>query len=100
MEVLKVFESESTRVAEMCTSKPGKRHKVVCVDKLNGESFIYSWFTTTEKALESARKATREATGLASRAPVATVYYAYDPDGSYIGVGVWRGEWHGKVRKT
>lgn len=78
-------------IQEMRTSKDGK-FKIICVDKFNGESFVYGWCDNAKSALKAARALTMEAMVNASDGSVATVFYAYAPDGAYLGGDVWKGE--------
>lgn len=90
-EALKKFTEKEKEAWEMRTSKDGKC-KIVCVDKFSDESFVYGWCDDAKTALKAARALTREAMADASDGSVATVFYAYAPDGAYLGGDVWKGE--------
>lgn len=72
--------------------KPKGRYKVIGVDKFDGEDFEAGCYDSAEEALKVAREKTRESIANASDHSVATVYYAYAPDGKYIGGDAWVGE--------
>jgi len=76
------------RVAKMRKSPEGKC-KVIGVDKFDGEDWVEGEYDTPEEALKEARRLTEEAKPLASHHNVATVYYAYDRDGNYLGGDTW-----------
>jgi hypothetical protein len=64
---------------------PDGKYKVIGVDMFEGDDWLEGKYKTKEKALEVARRKTKEAMKSASSATVATVYYAYDPQGNYLG---------------
>ena len=53
---------------------------------------MHGEYETAEEALRVARELTQNAMELASDSSVATVYYAYSPDGKYLGGDVWNNE--------
>jgi len=67
-------------------------YRVLCIDKFDYSSCVVAEFTTAKEALSYAREKTREAMDWASDSSIATVYYAYDPKGRYLGGDSWRGE--------
>ena len=82
---------KSEKVAENKISDSGK-FKVLGADKFDGSNWIHGEYSTADEALEEARKMTREAMGSASDSSIATVYYAYDPSGKYLGGDTWNGD--------
>lgn len=65
------------------------RFRVLGVDKFSAEDWVAGEFDTAEEALEFARKKTEEARPHASHRSIATIYYAYDPEGNYLGGDTW-----------
>jgi len=76
------------RIAHMVKSSEGKC-KVIGVDKFYNKDWIEGEYSTPEEALEVARRLTAEAKPFATHHSVAKVYYAYDPDGNYLGGDTW-----------
>lgn len=60
-------------------------YSVICVDKFSNEDFLAGTYATAEEAIKEAKKGTAEAAPLASSSSIATVYYAYDKNGYFIG---------------
>lgn len=89
--MLKSLEGERNRVAQMRISD-NKMYGVLGIDKFSNEDWMHGEYATAEEALAEARKLTREAMPLASDSSIATVYYAYDPKGKYLGGDVWHEE--------
>ena len=86
------------RVAEMVKSPEGKC-KVIGIDKFDGSDWVQDECDTPEEAIQLAEKLTTEAKRSATGESIATVYYAYDPQGNYIGGNTWKpGEKGGLVR--
>jgi len=85
------LEKNIQRVAKMCKSDAGK-YKILGIDKFSGEDWLHGEYGTAEEALEEARKLTKEGMGYATHSDIATVYYAYDSDGKYLGGDTWHGE--------
>ena len=83
-ELLKQLDEKGKKTMEMRKSADGK-YKVIGVDFFSGEDWVQGEYKTPEKALGIAKKKTKEAMKNASSASVATVYYAYGPDGNYLG---------------
>ena len=75
-----------------------KQFKVVCIDKFHdpgsedGAPIVVGKYRTAKEAIEAARKMTQDDMQYASDASIATVYYAYDKDGRYLGGDAWKGE--------
>lgn len=90
-DILHANEVKSREVAEKRKSDSGQ-FNVLGIDKYDGESWIHGKYNSAEKALEEARKMTREAMSSASDSSIATVYYAYDPNGNYLGGDAWKKE--------
>ncbi len=84
-------EKERERVAQLRKSCSGK-YKVIGVDKFSNEDWEWGEYDTPEEALFEAQKKTIEGMGSASDRSVATIYYAYNPEGEYIGGDIWVGE--------
>lgn len=70
---------------------PGK-FRVLGIDKYSGEDWIQGDFDLETVAVLEARRLTFEAKPSASHHSVATVYYAYDDRGIYLGGDIWLGE--------
>ena len=77
------------RVAKRRKSSKGK-YKVIGVDKFDGGDWVEGEYDTPEEALRVAREKTSEAKRFATDSSIATVYYAYDPDGRYLGGDTWK----------
>ncbi len=86
------------RVAEMVKSPEGKC-KVIGVDKFSYEDWVEAECGTSKEAIELAEKLTTEAKENASDESIATVFYAYDPDGNYIGGDTWESGERGGLAK-
>ena len=78
-------------VAEMRKSDSGM-YKVLGSDKLDGSDWIHRCYNVAEEALQEARKMTKEAMNSSSAYIAATVYYAFDPQGNYLGGDTWHKE--------
>jgi len=61
------------------------KFKVIGVDKFDGDEFQCGIFKTAREAIEYARMKTIEAMKYASDSSIATLYYAYDDQGRYLG---------------
>ena len=85
---LNAMETKYERVSKMRKSDSGK-YTVIGIDKFDGEDWIEGKYESAKQALGVARKKTKEAMHLASDSSVATVYYAYDSDGTYLGGDAW-----------
>lgn len=79
------------KLEEKIISKEGK-FTVLGIDKFDGTDWVEGRYDSKEKALEIARKKTREAMPLSTDQSIATVYYAYSPEGKYLGGDVWNEE--------
>ena len=77
------------RVADMRKSSEGK-YTVIGVDKFDGEDWVQGTYKDAKTALRIAQEKTEEARRYASDISIATVYYAYDPQGRYLGGGSWK----------
>ena len=72
---------------------PCGKCKVIGVDKFDYSDWVEAECDTPEEAIGLAEKLTTEAKRSATSEDIATVYYAYDPTGNYIGGNTWkRGE--------
>ena len=83
------FKERMIEFEEKIVSKEGK-FTVLCIDKFY--DCIEGRYDSAEKALEVARKKTKEAMSLATNSSKAAVYYAYSPEGKYLGGDVWNEE--------
>jgi hypothetical protein len=90
-QLLDGLEANVQRVARMRKSDAGK-FTVIGIDKFDGEDWIHRTYDTADEAITEARKKTKAAMKSASDPSVATVYYAYDPQGNYLGGDVWAKE--------
>ena len=80
--------SNPDKVREMIESKDGK-YTVLGIDKFKDECWHMGEYSTEISALEAAEALTTGAMKDATDASVATVYYAYTPNGGYIGGDTW-----------
>ena len=85
------MQEKHDRVEDLRKSPDGK-FRVIGIDKYDREDWLDSEYDTAEEALSVAREKTRTCMHLASDAEVATVFYAYDPEGTYLGGDVWNDE--------
>lgn len=83
--------SKREEVHKKTSSKNGK-FTVLVIDKFSHEDFVIGKYDTAEEALRIAREKTRKAMPDASHSSVATVFYAYGPQGNYLGGDVWNKE--------
>jgi len=83
--------TEYKRVEELRKSEKEKC-KVIGIDKFDYEDWVVGEYNTPEEALRVARKKTRDAMRLATSSDIATIFYAYDPNGKYLGGDTWHGE--------
>ncbi len=90
-DILHAHHVKAQEVAEKRKSDSGN-FRVLGIDKFDGEDWVHGEYGTKEEALEEARKMTREAMGSATDSSIATVYYAYDPSGNYLGGDTWDDE--------
>lgn len=68
------------------------KFRVVGIDKFEGSDWSYDEYDSAEKAVREARRLTNKAKGSASSYDCATVYYAYDDKGNYLGGDSWISE--------
>jgi len=85
------LEERHERARKLRQSDKGK-YRVLWVDKFDGSDGIEGEYKTAEEALKVARQKTKEAMKSTTGYGVATMYYAYDPNGRYLGGDVWVGE--------
>ena len=71
---------------------PDGKYRVLGVDRFEGADWIHGDFDTAEEAIRIATEKTDEANKFTSGPSVATVFYAYDPSGQYIGGNTWNNE--------
>ena len=76
------------KIMKMRKSDNGK-YRVLGVDKYDGEHWLHGEYETAEQAVAEARRLTKDDMDLVSHAAIATIWYAYDPEGKYIGGDVW-----------
>jgi len=91
MEEPEEFKDKMKRVEAMKKSDSGK-FKVIGIDKFDRHDWIHGEYDTAEKALEEARRKTKKSMESANNSSIATVYYAYDPQGRYLGGDTWKNE--------
>ena len=77
-------ETNQQRVTNLKRSPNGK-YRVIGIDRFDGEDWLQNEYNTPQEALEEARRLTREAMPSATSETIATVYYAYDPEGNFLG---------------
>ncbi|MBU4501353.1 MAG: hypothetical protein KKA79_02080 [Nanoarchaeota archaeon] len=85
------LEKNIIRVSKMRKSEDGK-YRVLGIDKFSGEEWVEAEYCTAEEALQEARKLTKDSMSYATHADIATVFYAYDPKGRYLGGDVFNNE--------
>jgi len=90
-EQIEVAKSNIERIAKMVKSPEGK-YKVIGIKKFSGEDWIQGEYDTVKEALDVARELTEKKRPSAFSYKTAEVYYAYDPDGNYLGGDTWVGE--------
>jgi hypothetical protein len=72
-------------------ASPGK-FRVLGIDTFDNEHWVEGEYDSEEQALETARAKTKEAAPSASDASIATVYYAYNDQGKYLGGDIYQDE--------
>jgi len=98
-ELLEDLSRKVKEAAQKRKAPPGK-FRVLGVDKYDGTDWIEGDYDSRESALRIARKKTDEAkknivtSGSREMAGynIATVFYAYDEQGGYLGGDTWKGE--------
>jgi len=88
-EMVEAAERNIERVAKMVKSPEGKC-KVIGIDKFDYSDWAQDECDTPEEAIKLAEELTTEGKKHATSEDIATVYYAYDPDGNYIGGNTWK----------
>jgi hypothetical protein len=74
---------------------PKGKFRIVGIDKFEipGEGhWVEGDYDSLDEALRIARNNTREASGDATDSSMATVFYVYDENGSYLGGDTYKGE--------
>lgn len=74
---------------------PKGKFRIIGIDRFEipGEGhWIVGDYDTSKEALKIAREMTRNASKDASDPSIATVYYAYDENGVYLGGDIYKGE--------
>ncbi len=66
--------------------------RVIGIDRWDNEDWLHGEYETAREAVKIAREKTKEAMNSASDESVATVFYACDPEGNYLGGDVWKEE--------
>ena len=79
---------ERERVINLRRSGNGKC-RVLGIDRYSHEDWIHGDYDKPEQAVAEAERLTREGMDSASDASIETVFYAYDPEGNYLGGDVW-----------
>ncbi len=87
----KDLEREGRRVSELRKSNTGK-YRVIGIDKFDDSDWLEGEYGSAYEALSEARKKTWAAVRLATDSSIATVFYAYDPQGNYLGGDSWNSE--------
>ncbi len=75
--------TKRNRVQDMVRNSEGK-FRVLGVDKFDRSDWVAGEFTSAEKAFRFAQRKTKQKRKYASDSSIATVFYAYTPDGRYI----------------
>ncbi len=84
------------RAEEMRKGNEGK-FKVIGVDKFSYEDFSAGEYDTAAEAITAAEEMTNEAKNHCTDSSIATVYYAYDPNGRYLGGDTWKDNEKGRL---
>lgn len=71
------------RVRSLTKNDEGK-FRVLGIDKFDGTDWVAGEFASARKAVAFAQRETKRASKSATDSSVATVYYAYTPEGIYI----------------
>jgi len=90
MEVIRMKDliSRIDEVYKMRKSEKGK-YKVIGVDRFDDSDWVHREYSSAKEAIKEAQKLSKECMNNASDESVATVFYAYAPNGDYIGGGHW-----------
>jgi len=80
--------SKIKEIYEMRESKNGK-YRVLGLDKFDGTDWVHGEYNTAKEAIKEAEELTTDCMKYTSNESIATVFYAYDPDGNYIGGNIW-----------
>ena len=77
---------DDEHIAEVAKDRiaPKGMFRILCVDKFSNEHTIYGDYDSREKALGIAQVKTQDAAKYSSDPSIATVYYVYDDQGTYI----------------
>ena len=93
-----VLEAESRAkrqsITDLTVNADG-RYTVLAIDRFAGEHWVHNSYRGSNargQALSEARELTREGMKSATNASVASVYYAYDSQGNYLGGDTWKKE--------
>ena len=89
--LMKGIMSELERIAEFKKSPEGK-YKVIGIDKFDGGDWVQGEYDSAKEAVGAARNFTKREVAGATDSSIATVYYAYDPKGRYLGGDTWHNE--------
>lgn len=87
-ELVKELINDRARIEDMVVNTEGK-YRVLGVDRFDNEDWLSGEFGSAEEAIKFAREKTDGAKSFASDSSIATIYYAYTPDGCYIGGDTW-----------
>jgi hypothetical protein len=86
------FMANLDRIDRMKVSDEGK-YRVVGLDKFSNEDWVQGEYPTAQEALDVAREHTRECRRDSTDYSIATVFFAYDPEGKYLGGAEWTSDW-------
>lgn len=90
-DILHAHHVKAEEAAKKRKSDAGK-FRVLGIDKFDGDDWVHGEYDSAKEALDEARKMTNEAMAMATDSSIATVYYAYDPKGKYLGGDTWKNE--------
>ena len=89
LESLKETLEKNISRSKILRISPDGMYRVIGVDKFTSTDWLEEEYETAQEAVTAACYMTRECMHCATDASVATVYYAYDPEGNYLGGNVW-----------
>lgn len=87
------------RVTQLRKNDDGK-FRVIGLDKYDSEDWLEGEFDSAEEAIEVAERRTNESKANCTSADVATVFFAYNPNGEYLGGDTWQSGEQGGLALT
>lgn len=78
-------------VRNICKASPGK-YRIVMIDRFDNQESIYSEKDDRDAAVSEAKYLTEDGKRYTDDSSMATVFYAYDDQGNYLGGDTWNEE--------